>query len=86
MEEDSLCEDFKNSIPFSIYHDDPYREAKLFNFALTIFISTFGIISNCVVLAVNRKIKSLSSTDVYITFLAITDMLLIVSLGLYAYR
>lgn len=86
MDEAALCKDFRDYIPFSIYEDDPYRGAKLFNFSLTVFISAFGLISNTVVLAVNGKIKSLSSTDVYITFLAITDMLLIVSLGLYAYR
>lgn len=72
--------------PCSIYEDDPFYEAKLFNFTLTVFIAVFGLASNCVVVAVNSKIRILSSTDVYITALAVTDNILILSISLYAYR
>ena len=66
--------------------DDPYGDAKLFNFALTVAIALFGLISNSVVIAINRRIRSPTSTDVYIMLLAITDNLLILSVSLFSFR
>ena len=66
--------------------DDPYAELKLFNFMLTIIISIFGLIGNSLVIMISRKAKNVSSTDIYITWIAITDNLLIVSMNTYSYR
>lgn len=71
---------------YSEKEEDPYYELKLFNFVLTVVIAVFGLVSNSIVIAVNRSISKHSSTDVYITFLAVSDNLLIISLSLYAYR
>ena len=53
---------------------------------LTIIISIFGLIGNSLVIMINRKAKNVSSTDIYITWIAITDNLLIVSMNTYSYR
>lgn len=68
------------------YNHDPYAEVKLFNLILTVCVALFGLVSNTVVILVNRKIKNLKSTDVYITLLAVTDNMLIVSVGLFSLR
>ncbi|XP_067946227.1 FMRFamide peptide receptor frpr-18-like isoform X2 [Watersipora subatra] len=65
---------------------DPYSVIKLFNFGLTVFISLFGLASNTLVGLVYRRTKLLSSTDVYLTALALSDNVQIIFISLYAYR
>lgn len=66
--------------------DDLYVQLKLFNFSLTLIVGVLGLIGNAVIIYVNQRIKTTSSTDIYISWLAISDNGLIISLSLYAYR
>lgn len=70
----------------SDYADDPLEALKFFNFGLTVMISIFGLIGNNLVVLVNKRAKNISSTDVYITALAVTDNLLILAINIYCYR
>lgn len=83
---DSYSRSLVGSFCFSVYEDDPNATFKIFNFTLTVIIGVFGLVSNSMVVAVNRRIKTLTSTDVYITLLAITDNLLIVAVSLVGFR
>jgi hypothetical protein len=63
---------------FSRFGNDPLEGVKLFSIFLTAVVSMLGLISNTMVVMVNRRIKKPTSTDIYISFISITDNLMIV--------